>query len=166
MRYVLIIFLICLNVVYLVYSQDSTNEKIDSIKIYLISSSKKYQVARIVDNFKEFYIYKFETAREEIDFKFWDYKEFTANLQTQKKISNNDDGRMVIAFVELSFDNKVVELMFDHGGNYYFMGSWYERHDGLYYNLFKYFSDELINAEVLLKAKSGTHKHGLWGPNE
>jgi len=136
--------------------------ELDSIKIYLIDWNKKYKFAIGIENFKEYYQHYFKTDGTDFKTMFLDYADCVEKLNSKSNIAHERKTKLLNSLVELHFnDGKVLEVFFDIKGNYYFQGEWHVMNNGLYYLLFKYFSNEIIPQQILDNAKSN-FKDGFW----
>jgi len=142
------------------HAQDAIN----SIKIYSVEWNLKSKIPYTIDNFKNYYKYYFETKENDLENMFLDYNDCVEKLASQKELILSDSikTKKINALVELAFGkNKKVELFFDYKGNFYFRNKWHARNDGLYYILFKYFSNVIISQPSIEEAKQNV-KDDLW----
>jgi len=86
---------------------------------------------------------------------FDDYEDCVEKLHSQDTIQvlSNNKKILVNVLVELSFGEERVDLYFLRTGDYLLDNIVYKRNSGLYFSLFKYFSNELIPEDILLKSK-------------
>lgn len=125
----------------------------------MISWNTKYRLARTTDNFKEYHLFYFKIDGTDLSNMFDDTDDFDKKLSSSKIL--NEDNKRLNAMVELKFKDKIIPIFFDNNGNYNYNGKWYVRHDGMYFLLFKYFSDELIPNSILNKSKDN-FKSDFW----
>ena len=80
----------------------------------------------------------------------------------KKIISNNSiindslgqNRYLINSMVKFNFQEGTIVIYFDYKGNYFYDDCWYNIDYNLYYNLFKYFSDELIPKATIEEAKN------------
>jgi hypothetical protein len=124
--------------------------EVKSVKYYMITPSLRSKFPITTKNFKYYYKYFFQTKEEDIDTLFEDYETCLINLESQVRFvlpeSVSYDEKHVCALVEITFEKrKRIKLYFDGMGNYCFKKVWYNKRNELYYGLFKYFSNYLVN---------------------
>jgi hypothetical protein len=142
-KILIIIFLIQITSLKIYAQGNLDNDGIKRVKIYAVEWDIKSKFAFTIDNFKTRYSYYFEIPELNVDDLFMDYNECVELLSSQKTISSDSAASDYIRqYVELRFyKRKTIKIYFDIRGNYYFKNKWHVRQDGLYYNLFRYFSD-------------------------
>ena len=148
------------------FGQSDTNT-VESIKIYAVSWNALYTMPRKIDNIKKTHIYYFETKDSDFEKMFLDYSDCINKLSSQKELALKDSIKKnrTNVLAELYFGNKkVVSIFFDNDGNYYFTDKWHVKNYGLYYLLFKYFSNEIIPQAVINDAKKNL-KDDFWHYN-
>ena len=127
-------------------------DSVVKIKVYMVRWDAKYRIIRTTENIQQNYLYYFEKDGTSLSNMFDDYDDCLLKLQSQSRCQE-ECSKKASAFVEMVFeDNKVVRLYFKNTGEYYFDGKWYTMNEGLYYYLFRYFSNELIPKRTLSKA--------------
>lgn len=120
----------------------------------MITWSLKSKLPITIKNFKTHYQYFFQTKTEYNDTIFEDFEDYATvfkNLESQVHLILPEDvsydKKHVCALVVITFPKgKRIKLYFDSVGNYCFNKIWYKKRDELYYSLFKYFSNYLVNA--------------------
>ena len=136
---------------------------ITKIKIYMVKWNSRYTIVRNIENIKNSYLYIFEMKDNELYNYFDDYTDGDNKLKSQDTTNFKYNSCNIL--VEIYFKKKKLSLYFKNTGEYYFNGLWYKINSGLYYNLFSYFSEELIPPETLKKAKLKMNKN-FWVTNE
>jgi hypothetical protein len=167
MKQIFIILLI-LGIHFSSYSQPDI-DGVRSIKMYSVEWKLMTKFPYTIDNFKKYYKYYFETKKHDLEVMFMDYNDCVGKLSSQKELilpdSISGETKKINALIELTFDKeKTVSLFFDSRGNYYFQNKWHVKNDGLYYLLFKYFSDVIIHQAVIEDAEKN-YKDKLWHGN-
>lgn len=165
MKQICIILIILLKINYNTYSQSDTPI---NVKIYSVEWNLKTKFPYTINNFKDYYKYYFEIKNSNLETMFMDYSDCTAKLSSQKELiipdSIRGDKKKINALVELVFDKKIVQLFFDSKGNYYLQNKWHVKNEGLYYALFKYFSDTIIH-QILIEEAMKNRIDDLWHNN-
>lgn len=149
--------LICILLIFLISDSFSQNQAIGvtKIKIYMVKWYSHYHIVRNIENIKETYLYFFKMKDNELAYYFDSYTDCISKLKSQDTVSHKYNSCNIC--VELFFKKKKLSVYFKNNGEYYFDGQWYKINSGFYYNLFSYFSEELIPPETLNKAKQNAN---------
>ena len=67
------------------------------------------------------------------------------------------------ALATFFFAGKHYDVYFDNSGNFLFNDTWHQPNWGMYYSLFRYFSNEIVSEKVLQVARSAGGS-GKWIP--
>ncbi len=133
------------------FSSTSKDEDCAKIKMYMVRWDAKYSSAITIENIQKRYAYYFE--KDCSDFLLDpDYKDCAGILEEQPLVAGEVDNTAKV-WVEFYFGRKKIEAFFKSNGTYYFEGKWHQMNSCLYYKLFYHFSNELIPAETLERAK-------------
>ena len=144
---------------YLIFAFISTGlishaQNVSNVKIYMVRWNAKYSLIRTVENIKENNICFFESSAIDLTKMFRDYQDCVNKLKSQDTIKKNNILSHIC--VELVFDKNIVSIFFSLSGDFYFENQWHKMNPGLYYYLFRYFSDEIIPPDTFSKAKLNT----------
>ena len=125
------------------------------VKMYFCAWERYYSIARLNTNIQELHSFYFESHMSDVMHQFDDYEDCVEKLHSQDTIQvlSNNKKILVNVLVELSFGEERVDLYFLRTGDYLLDNIVYKRNSGLYFSLFKYFSNELIPEDILLKSK-------------
>ncbi|HET6243686.1 MAG: hypothetical protein H0V01_04745 [Bacteroidetes bacterium] len=163
MKNLFLLFFLIHNINSNIYAQKDSEVGVTLIKIYTVEWNLKSKIAYTMDNFKGRYKYYFENNGLGLENMFVNYNDCIDKLNSQKIIpSDSASFTMIRNYVELKFEKKKsVNLYFDYQGNYYFENKWHSRNEGLYYSLFKYFSNTLVSETLIEQAKK-KNNDSLW----
>jgi len=143
---------------------DGGGEDIIRMEIKCIPWNSKYGRIHNVQNFKKSYEYYFKTEETDLENMFLDYADCIKKITSQRVLFKDSGKVIVYALVKIQFNKfKKVELYFNWNGDYCFKGVWYKRNSGLYFEIFKYFSDELFSQELLNECHKMS-SDGFWHP--
>lgn len=134
-----------------------------TVKMYLVEWNTKYTVIRTIKNIKETHLFYVESKETDLNDIFLNYDDCIKKLSSQDTLSGLSAGTN--AYVEICFKTKVAKLYFKDTGEYFYAGNWHKCNSALFYHLFRYFSNDLVNKAALDKAKSNVNDN-LWHTNK
>lgn len=135
-----------------------------STKSYLMEWEPKYVLYPSVGDIRQRAQYIFIDNDPDIKLFFSDSASCVEKLKSREEKKAKKRRNYSCLSVDLFFeDSSSISLFFNNNGDYYFDGKWYKMHPGLYYYLFRFFSNSLVPASILeIARKENKGEPAFW----